>query len=77
MILLLFTFSCKENTEKNNASNEIIRKQNITTQDSLKINRNMLLEKSDAIKIFGSPLKQEKILLEDLYGEFRGYIYIL
>ncbi|MCF6298240.1 MAG: hypothetical protein L3J08_09715 [Flavobacteriaceae bacterium] len=75
IILLMFILSCKKNTAKIKTSNEIIRKQNIIMQDSLKINRNMLLEKSDAIKKFGNPLKQEKILLEDLYGEFRGNIY--
>lgn len=35
----------------------------------------MLLEKDEAIKKFGTPFKQERFLLDNMYGEFWGNIY--
>ncbi|MDO6761816.1 hypothetical protein Q4566_16535 [Tamlana sp. 2_MG-2023] len=72
IILLTLMFACKKNDVNNN---KIINEPNTIVQDSLKITQNMLLEKSDATKILGKAIKQEKILLDDLYGEFRGNIY--
>jgi len=75
ILLLASIFACKENSTKINTSNKTIYKQKTAIQDSLKIKENMLLKKNDAIKTFGNPIKQKKILLSDLYGEFSGNIY--
>jgi len=72
IILLVLTISCKEKSKENN---KVTGENNTVIQDSLKLNKNMLLEKSNADKIFGKPIKQERILLNELYGEFRGNIY--
>ncbi len=35
----------------------------------------MLLTQQDAIRSFGNPIRQEKMLIDEMYGEFRGNIY--
>lgn len=48
----------------------------IIMQDSTKgVTGNVLLKKDIATKTYGKPLKEETLLVQDLYGEFRGEIY--
>ncbi|MCV6628527.1 MAG: hypothetical protein OIF50_01570 [Flavobacteriaceae bacterium] len=72
IILLFIMVSCKETpvkSLKNRTENKVV------LQDSTRVIKKMLLDKSQANAIFGKPIQQEKIPLNELYGEFRGNIY--